>query len=155
VNGGTCARIFLVAWLAGLISACGAYPSQTNPTCSWTSQPPGNADAICKETFMTLTMVVKAEERGDSRAVRDLVTNPLVAARIIDFGSTQRAKGLRELHVVPSLTLGSLPGPNQTGVGFQLGGHGKNGNFEGSETVYVRIKAGRAVIVADQPNQEW
>jgi hypothetical protein len=152
---GACVRTGYFAFVPVLIAACGGYPSQSNPTCSWTSQPPGNADAICKETFRTLTKVAQAEAKGDFKTIHTLVSNPSVAARIIDFGNSERAQGLKELHVVPSLTLGSLQTSDRTGVGFHLGGRRVHGSFEGTETVYMQIRGGRAVIVLDQPNEEW
>lgn len=155
MNGGKRACGLFVACLPFVASACGNLPSQSNPTCSWTSQPPGNADTICRESFHTLTQIARAEVRGDNKTVHALVSNRSVAARIIDFGKRERARGLKELHVVPSLTLGSLQTSNQTGVGFHLGGKRVHGNFEGSETVYVLIRRGKAVIVLDQPGQEW
>jgi hypothetical protein len=131
-----------------------SYPSQTRPTCSWTSQPPSNADALCNAVFHTLRSLADAEERGDDATVRRLVTNPAVAHRIIAYGRTLRAAGVQNLHIVPSFTLGRVPG-GYLGAGFFILGKTRHGTSEGKENVYLHFRGETAIVVRDQPAQEW
>jgi len=129
-------------------------PSQQHPSCSWSTQPPSNAGALCTIAFNTLTQIVQATEHGDNAAIRRVVTNPTVARRIIAFGTSQRASHAHELHVVPSFTL-EITSQGYLGAGFYLLGKNDGGNVNSQNTVYMRVKRGRATVVEDPPGQDW
>ncbi len=133
--------------------ALASLPSQENPTCSWSSSPPANADALCATAFDTLTKVVHAVQKGDKATIRTIVTNPTVAARILTYSRSQRALHARSLHVVPSFTLDIAGG--LLGAGFYVLGKNDSGNVNSPETLYLRVHGQMARIVEDQPNQDW
>ncbi len=143
--------------LALSLAGCGLFsglPSQSNPTCSWTSEPPRNADAVCRTVFRTMQALTRAEAHGDDAAVRRLVPAPAVAGRIIAFGRDQRRHGLRFLRPSPSMTLGASA--NHTlGVGLRVVGQSGAGKISVPESVFVRLRGGTAYVVDDQPEQEW
>jgi hypothetical protein len=129
-------------------------PSQANPTCSWTSEPPKDEDAVCRTVFRTLQALTRAEEHGDDATIRRLVPAATVASRIIAFGSQNRRDGLKFLYSSPSLTLGASV--NHTlGVVLHVVGESRAGKFSDPESVFVRLRGGTAYVVADQPEQEW
>jgi len=130
------------------------YPSQARPICSWASTPPRGAGALCTTTFRTLKTLASSEARGDNASIRRLVADSKVARRIIAYGATARGERAYNLHIVPSLTLDtSLPG--LVGAAFDLAAQGRLGQIHVSETVYLRIRRGTAVVVHDQPGEEW
>jgi hypothetical protein len=146
----------ILLFVLGLVG-CGlinGLPSQSNPTCSWTSQVPRDQVSVCRSVYRTLQALTRAELRGDDHAIRRLVTNPVVANRIIAFGRQQRAAGLHDIHPSPSLTLGASV-DNTLGVGAQIVGHTSSGKFSVPETIYTRLKGGTAYVVNDQPEEEW
>jgi hypothetical protein len=129
-------------------------PSQGNPTCSWGSEVPANAQKLCGITFTTLSLVARAELRGDTRTIRRVVTNRDVAGRILAHTSDLHRVGVRTLHVVPSLTL-STTAQGYVGAGFYLLGTSKQGRIKSPQTVYLRVARGSATIVGDQSDQQW
>ena len=149
-------RQLSLAVLLLLVSGCfpARYPTQNKPVCSWSSQPPDNADALCSTVFRTLRTVVRAQVTGDDRTVRRLVTSRRVSGRIIAFGRILRANGARGVHIVPSITL-AVVSLGRIGAGFYVLGKDRHGRIKKPETVYLRVREGRAVIVGDQPRQEW
>lgn len=143
--------------LALTLGGCGlvsGLPSQSNPTCSWTSQPPANADAVCRTVFRTMQALTKAEQHGDDAVIRRLVPEPVVAGRIIAFGRAQRRHGLRFLRPSPSMTLGASS-KHTLGVGVEVVGQSAAGKIAVPESVFVRLRGGTAYVVGDQPEQEW
>jgi len=150
-------RASAVVALSLLSAGCGlinGIPSQTHPSCSWTTQVPSNADSVCNTVFATLRALTEAEFRGDQRTIHRLVPKAAVAARIVDFGRRKRREGLRSLRPTPSLTLGASA-HGTLGVGAQVVGQTRGGSFRVPETVYVRVRDGTAYVVDDQPEQEW
>ena len=45
-------------------------PTQNDPTCSWTSAPPANHDALCRIVYRTLNGIARAELHDNPRAIR-------------------------------------------------------------------------------------
>jgi hypothetical protein len=150
-------RLLGAVLVAGGMAGCGLFgtlPSQNNPTCSWTSEPPKDSAAFCQTVFRTLQALTGAELHGDDRTIHRLVTKPAVAARIILFGRQKRHDGLRFLRPSPSVTLGASVN-NTTGVHLEVVGQTGSGKVAAPETVYVRLHAGTAYVVDDQPEEEW
>jgi hypothetical protein len=139
-----------------LLSGCMSVsiPSQSDPSCSWSSQPPGNADSLCVSTFHTLRSVLNAAIQGDGATLRRFVPNPTIRHRIADFGTTVRHKGNISVHVTPSFTLGITPN-GDLGAEFNIVGSTHHGDVKAPQTVYLAARGGSAVIVHDQPMQEW
>lgn len=139
-----------------LLSGClsNSIPSQSNPSCSWSSQPPGNADALCVSTFHTLRSVLNAAIQGDGTTLRRFVPDPKIRHRIAVFGATVRHKGNISVHVTPSFTLGATRN-GDLGAEFNIAGSTHDGNVKAPQTVYLATRGGRTVIVHDQPLQEW
>lgn len=129
-------------------------PTQRKPICSWGSQPPGNAAALCREVFSTLSGLAQADFTGNTGTVRRLVPNRAVARRIIQYGVMQRRNGVRVLHVVPSIALDNVR-PGRVGAGFYLLSESRAGRGSTAETLYLRVRHGHALVVADQPGQDW
>lgn len=152
-----CHRVAAVGAITLLCAGCGllgGLPSQSHPSCSWTTQPPNNPDSVCATVFSTLRMLALADLNGDDATIHRLVTSPAVARRIIAFGRDERRLGLHSLHVTPSLTLGASV--NRTlGVGLQLVGQTRGGSLRAPQTIYVRLHGDSATVVDDQPEQEW
>ena len=144
-----------LALLVTSVTGCSlaSLPSQHNPTCSWSSSPPANADALCTTSFDTLTKIVQAVQKGDNQAIKTIVTNPSVAARIMAYSRTQRVAHARRLHVVPSFTLETSG--DLLGAGFYVLGKNDSGNVNSPETLYLKVKGRSATVVEDQPNQDW
>lgn len=138
---------FLCGCLAGSI------PSQSKPSCSWSSTPPSNAGSLCQRVFRTLADVVRAERRGDNATIRRIAAPP-IAGRIIAHGRGLRRQGILDLHVVPSITLETLDS-GEIGAGFYLQGKTRAGKVHQPETVYLDVGSRRARILHDQPLQEW
>jgi hypothetical protein len=128
--------------------------TQHHPICSWSSQPPANAGTLCKETFRTLRALARADFKGNTAAIRQLVPNRTVAHRVIQYGVMQRRQNVRVLHVVPSIALDSVR-PGYVGAGFYLLSESSSGRGSNPETLYLRVRHGRALVVADQPGQDW
>lgn len=142
--------------LALLVTSCSLvdYPTQSNPSCSWVTTPPSDADTLCRAVYRTVDAVARAEVRGDAHTVRRLVTSGEAAARILAYGGTLRAARVRGFHVVPSMTLdGSEPGTVRASL-FILG-RPPSGRLRATETLYLRVHHGAALIVRDVPGQEW
>lgn len=150
--GRAVAACLLTVGLSGCLGL--SVPTQRHPICSWGSQPPANAGAVCSEAFATLSAVTRADFKGNARSVRRLVPNRTVARRIIKFGIAQRQGGVRVLHVVPSIAL-DVVRPGYIGAGFYLLSESRAGKGSLQETVYLRVRHGRALVVADQPGQDW
>ncbi len=129
-------------------------PSQSNPSCSWTSQLPTNADAVCLSTFHTLRSVLQAAIRGDETALRRLVPDAVIRHRIAMFGASVRHKGDISVHITPSFTLSTLRS-GQLGAEFNIVGHTHHGDVKAPQTVYLARRGGITVIIQDQPMQEW
>lgn len=142
----------LTVGLAGCLGI--SLPTQRHPICSWGSRPPANASAVCSEAFATLSAVTQADLNGNTRKIRELVPNRAVARRIIQFGAAQRRAGAHVLHVVPSIALDDVR-PGYFGAGFYLLSESRAGKGSLQETVYLRVRHGRALVVADQPGQDW
>lgn len=155
------APLLAITGVVTALSGCGiaGIPSQQRPACSWGTQIPSNADALCTVAFKTLSTLVRDEVRGNDRAIHLLVSNATVARRIIVFGRDQRANHIIFLHVVPSITLATTQ-QGLLGAGFFIVGKTHSGKISAPETVYMRVyhvgvAASRAVVVEDQPDQEW
>lgn len=127
-------------------------PSTGKPSCSWDSYVPPNAATICSEVYQTLNAVAHAEQTRDDRTINRLVTRASVRKRLIDYGRAIRSQNARGLHVVPSLTL-TLIHPNVFGAGFFLNVRG--GRTNAPETMELRVIGSQALIINDQPGQEW
>jgi hypothetical protein len=149
-------RYGILLLLPLVTSACGlpGLPSQNDPTCSWTSAIPANHDRVCKTTFETLSALVRADVRGDWATIHRLVPTASVAHKIVVFGQQERAQRIIYLHVVPTLTLGAVRG-GLLGVGFNITGKTHEGNVQAPQSLYLRLRRGRALVVQDQPDQEW
>lgn len=149
-------RAALLIALLSLAAGCivPGVPTQQQPSCSWSSQPPDNADQLCRQIFRTLSLVARAEVRHDDSTVRRLVTQPAAAARIIAYGAQLSRQKVRSFHVVPSMTLLDTGG-GRVGAAFFLQGQTSQGRLRAQETVYLRQRHGTQVIIADQPGHEW
>lgn len=139
-----------------LLGGCGfaGVPTQSHPACSWTTQPPSNEKTVCQATFSTLSTVVKALSRGDNSTIHRLAPNRVIAARIIAYGNDQRRKGLRFMHVSPSITL-QQKSPGNVGAAFYVTGRTRGGKIASLEEVFLQLHGRSGIIVADQPSQEW
>jgi hypothetical protein len=127
-------------------------PSTQTPSCSWDSRVPANSASICSAVYRTLNTVAHAQQMGDNRTVARLATKPSVRKRLIAYGRTIRAQGAQNLHVVPSLTLTRIR-RHLFGAGFYLNVRG--GRTNAPETMELRVEGPHAVIINDQPGQEW
>jgi hypothetical protein len=144
------------ALAAALLAGCSAasVPSQSHPICSWAVQVPSNSDALCAAAFRTLSRLAAADARGDDRTVRRLVSNRSIADQIIAYGRQLRSQGLRDLHIVPSLTLDLTPA-GMWGAEFVLAGKTSQGNFHQTSTLYFRSRRGVDIVEAQDPLQAW
>lgn len=129
-------------------------PSASHPSCSWTTQPPSNADAICVSTYDTLQRLLEAAIRGDRATLLRLVPDPIIRHRIAVWGAMVRRKGNISVHVTPSFTLATIRN-GSLGAEFNIVGHTHHGDVKAPQTVYLALRAGRRVVVQDQPMQEW
>jgi hypothetical protein len=146
-----------IVLLAIILAGCAVeqhLPSQADPTCSWGSNVPSNEQKLCSVTFTTLSMVARAELRGDRGTILRIVTNRAVASRILDHTSALHRVGVQTLHIVPSLTL-SVTSQGYIGAGFYLLGTSRQGRIKSPQTVYLQVKKGSATIVGDQSDQQW
>lgn len=150
-SGGT-GGLLLLSCLGGcsLVSV----PSQAHPDCSWSTSPPGNQKSLCAQTFRTLRALAQAAASGNDSTVRRLVPNASVARRIIAYGRDQRRQGLQWMHIDPSIAMGTVSG-GRVGAGFYIIGRSGAGKISAPETLYLRVRDGRAIVVGDQPAQEW
>ena len=146
------ALILAPTLLCGCVSL--SVPSQSNPSCSWTSQLPSNADAVCLSTFHTLRAVLDAAIRGDETTLRRLVPDAVIRHRIAAFGASVRHKGNISVHITPSFTLEKIRS-DQLGAEFNVVGHTHHGDVKAPQTVYLAARNGTTVIIQDQPMQEW
>jgi hypothetical protein len=139
-----------------LATAClGQVPTGTDPSCSWTSDVPGNADSTCRQVYATLQSIARAEQRGDTATIHRLVPVHAVAARIITYGARLRARSVRDLHVRASLTLDALEKPF-VGASFDLLGKTRDGRLTAQEVVSLRLQHGQAFVVRDVPfEDDW
>lgn len=142
----------LIFGLSGCLGV--SLPTQKQPVCSWSSRPPSSANVLCRLTFTTLQSVAAAELKGNDCGIHHLVSNKSVATRIIQYGRSERQNGLQWLHVVPSITLDDVR-PGYVGAGFYILGKSRLGRISAPETLYLRVHDGKAVVIADQPAQEW
>ncbi len=131
-----------------------SFPSQTHPDCSWSTSPPAHAARLCDQTFHTLRSLVQASATGKNRVIYQLVADTAIAHRIITYGRDQRKQGLQWMHVVPSIAMGTVPG-GRIGAGFYIVGRSKAGKISAPQTLYLRVRDGRVIVVGDQPAQEW
>jgi hypothetical protein len=145
-----------LALAPALLCGClpNSIPSQSHPSCSWTSEPPANADSVCLSTFHTLRAVLNAAIRGDETTLSHLVPAPTVRRRIAVFGATVRHKGNISVHITPSFTLATVRNHN-LGAEFNIVGKTHHGDVKAPQTVYLASRGGSNVIVQDQPMQEW
>jgi hypothetical protein len=139
-----------------LLSGCMGVllPSQKHPSCSWGSEVPPHAGTLCTATVHTLQALAQASVRGDVRRIRHLAPAAGVASRIIATSRSWRAHGPLSLHVVPSITL-SAARNGSIGAHFYLLGKNAQGPIQSENTVYLRVHAGNAVVVGDQPAEDW
>lgn len=150
-------RGVLSSLVAGIVlSGCvgTSIPTQRDPSCSWDSTVPANAASICTAVYDTLNSVARAEERGNTSLTAHLVSNVSTRSRILAHGRSLRAQKVQGLHVVPSITLDQIS-PHVVGAGFYLNGNVAGGRVNAPLTVELRVHAGQAVIINDQPGQEW
>lgn len=129
-------------------------PSQSDPSCSWTSQLPSNADAVCVSTFHTLRAVLNAAIRGDETTLRRFVPDAVIRHRIVAFGASVRHRGDISVHITPSFTLSRMP-RGILGAEFNIVGHTHHGDVKAPQTVYLARRGGSTIIIQDQPMQEW
>ena len=108
---------------------------------------------LCTTAFDTLKKVVRAVQDGDTATIRGIVTNAIVAGRIIAYSERQRAAHARSLHVVPSFTLETTG--DLLGTGFYVLGNNDSGRVNSPETLYLKVHGDSAKVVEDQPNQDW
>lgn len=146
------ALILAPGFLCGCVSL--SVPTQNNPSCSWTSQLPTNADAVCVSTFHTLRTVLDAAIRGDERTLRHLIPDGVIRRRIAVFGASVRHKGNISVHITPSFTLSTIGG-GRLGAEFNIVGHTHHGDVKAPQTVYLGSRGGTTIIIEDQPMQEW
>jgi hypothetical protein len=59
-----------------------------------------------------------------------------------------------DFHVVPSFTLTGLKG-GDIAAGFYLVGRKGSGDISRPQTVYLRVRGSKAVLIQDLPGQEW
>lgn len=138
--------------LAGCLGV--SVPTPQRPSCSWDSTVPPNAGRVCRNVYSTLNAVAHAEETGDNATMRRLISSHPVRRRIMAHGRTLRSQQVQNLHVVPSFTLDQLH-PHIVGAGFYLNGNIRGGRVNAPQTIELRVTRTRAVIVNDQPGQEW
>jgi hypothetical protein len=139
------------------IALCGCLtepvPTQNNPSCSWTTAPPANPNALCDRVFPVLRDVTRAIWRGDDATIRRYAAPP-VASRIIAYGRRLRPLGITDLHVVPSYTM-SVQSRGEFGAGFYVLGQTHHGPIKDQESVYLRVTRSSVRIMHDQPQQNW
>lgn len=137
-----------------LLGGCAgvSLPSAATPSCSWDSRVPANSAAICTAVFRTLNTVAAAVQSGDNATIARLVRKDSVRKRLVSYGRTLRLQHVKGLHVVPSLTLDAIR-PHLVGAGFYLSVRG--GHANAPQTVELHVAGSRAVIINDQPGQEW
>ena len=128
-------------------------PTQSDPSCSWTTTPPGNASTMCDRVFPVLNAVTHAIQTGNDAVIRHYAA-PAVANRIIAYGRQLRPLGVSGLHVVPSFTM-SVEGKGEVGAGFYVLGKSQQAPIKDQESVYLRMTPRSARIVHDQPQQNW
>lgn len=139
-----------------LLSGClgTSVPTQSNPSCSWDSSVPAHASSICTSVFHTLSSIAAALQTGNDAAIRRLVSSGSVRHKLVNYGRGLRAQGVRNLHVVPSITLDQLK-RGSIGAGFYVNGNITGGRVNAPQTVELRLVHGRASVINDQPGQEW
>jgi hypothetical protein len=144
--------LVILPMLSGCLDT--SIPTRHNPSCSWDSSVPPNASTICSTVFRTLQSLATAEQKGNNGVVRRLVSLPRVRHRIIRYGASLRGQKVSNLHIVPSFTLDQLR-PSYFGAGFYLNGDLPGGHVNSPMTVELRVNKGRAIVINDQPGQEW
>lgn len=152
----TLSRLCSLALLVTVLCGCAVahVPNQRQPVCSWDSTPPVRSKAVCGQVFATLSSLARAEKEGDDATVRRLVTSAVARQRIISYGASLRRDGVSDLHVVPSVTLDVIR-PSYIGAGFYVLGKTRKGRVNAPQTLYLQLTGNRAIVAADQPNQEW
>ena len=128
-------------------------PTESHPTCSWTTEPPKDADQVCTRVFAVLTTVTRAISQGDERTIRRHAA-PDVAAHIILYARQLRPLHPTGLHVVPSFTM-SVDKPALYGAGFYVLGKTRQAPIKDQESVYVRVTSKSVHIAHDQTQQYW
>ena len=149
-------RLVPLLLLLPLLVGCftDSLPSQRHPVCSWTSAVPPNASRLCRETYRTLSTVLKASVRGDRATVHRLVISRHIAGRIIAFGEVERHAGIHYIRIVPSYTL-ETERNGSIGASFGLVGVTDHGSLKAPQVIYLQQSHGVQVISGDQPQQEW
>jgi hypothetical protein len=148
------ATVALLLLLAGCSLNVTEPPNVAKPTCGWSSPIPANGDKICAVAYRTLATLTTAEVRGDNRQIRRLVANPAVARRIIRYGQQVRAQRVQSFHPVPNPLL-ALESHSKIDVAVSLVGKTRQYELTEVEAITVQIRHGRAIIIADQPGEEW
>lgn len=134
-----------------MLAACGpTLPSAANPTCSWNSTPPANAESLCRVSFSTVSAVTSAVAAHDAHRLRALVHNRAVVNRLLFYSTWIREHGAQGLHVVPTLTLDSSFG-DRLGVYFFLRGLVHGGKLQDDAVLFLRVSGSHAIVVGDQP----
>jgi hypothetical protein len=149
-------RVALLLVVGAILTGCtgASVPTSEHPVCSWDSAVPANSEPVCSAVFHTINAVARAEQMGNDAAIKRLVAGASARRRIISYGRTLRAQGVRDLHVVPSITLDRLH-PHTFGAGFYLKGAVRGGRINAPLTLELRMRGSGAVVIADQPGQEW
>jgi hypothetical protein len=129
-------------------------PSQQHPTCSWESDVPGNANAICTRTFGVLSSLAVAVAAGDIAAIRRHVVDPTTVARMTLYSQKVRAEHGTGLHVVPDLGL-DAEAHGQIGAGFYVLGKTATTKLNSPETLYFNWVKGRWVVVRSDLDKDW
>jgi len=148
--------LLILTALVPLLTACSlvSLPSQSKPICSWSSNVPPDADAICRGTFGTISSVLTAAVRGDAVTVRRLVVSGVAARKIFAYGAYVRAAGSKDIHAVAAPTLDARP-DGSVFVVFYIVGHTRTGKLSDAEAITLAQRSGRWVVTADERHEAW
>lgn len=138
--------------LCGAVTACA--DTSAHPTCGWQSNIPANGDQICRATYQTLTTIVQAEVTGNNRRIQRLAPNATVADRIIRHGRQLRAQHIVFLRATKNFAVNDM-GHGRFTVDAYLVGKSRVGKIDLPEEITVRYLKGKAVVIADRPEEEW
>ncbi len=145
-------RLLAVILLPLLLLGCSA--NLKHASCGWANEIPANGTQVCNAAYETLRAIARAEARDEPKTIRRLVSAARVAQRIIRFGRSLRAQGLQYLRTTPLLVLTARP-HNRAIVSAYIVGRTSSGKINSQEVVIVHVHDGRAIVVGDQPNQDW
>jgi hypothetical protein len=129
-------------------------PSQQNPTCSWESDLPSNADAVCTRTVHVLQSLATAVAHGDIATIRRYVVDRSTVARMTVYSQTVRAEHAYGIHVVPSIGL-DREANGRIGAGFYVLGKTATQKLNSQETLYFNWVDGRWVVVNSDLDKNW